>query len=438
MDTRTLSTDVARPAPIAQGERELSLDALRGLALLGILAMNVMTFAMPLAAYSNPTVLFAYEGRNKWAYAVIHTIFDMKMMALFSMLFGAGVVVWSTKARTREDVPRVRALWLRRMFWLLVIGMVHAWLIWEGDILVSYAICGLLVLWWLRRLPPGWLLAAAGGFFLVHLLLVAAQGFFVTMLFSESDGTSGWMSAEELAEARKGMKAFTDPTPEQVQEQLSAMRGSWMEVFRKRAGETFWFQLQGIPFFLFWRSSAMMLVGAALTKWGVFTGRRSARFYAVMACVGYALGVALIVAGVAFNTRHGFEIVSFNTQGAWFNILGSVPMALGHAGLVLWVVRAGVARALVSCLAAVGQMAFTNYLSHSVICSLVFYGFGLGLAGRLDRFEQFAYVVVPIWMAQLLWSSWWLARFRFGPMEWLWRSLTYNRWQPFRRDVSPA
>lgn len=113
-------------------------------------------------------------------------------------------------------------------------------------------------------------------------------------------------------------------------------------------------------------------------------------------------------------------------------------MALGHAGLVLWVVRAGVARALVSCLAAVGQMAFTNYLSHSVICSLVFYGFGLGLAGRLDRFEQFAYVVVPIWMAQLLWSSWWLARFRFGPMEWLWRSLTYNRWQPFRRDVSPA
>jgi uncharacterized protein len=428
-------------APVGQGERFASIDVLRGVALLGILAMNVMTFAMPMAAYSNPTVFTDHSGSNRVTYWIVHTVFDMKMMGLFSMLFGAGVVVWSRKAERPEDARRLRWLWLRRMWWLLVIGMVHAWLIWEGDILVSYAVCGLAVLWWLRRLPARWLLVAAGGFFLVHLLLSGAMAYNTWFLFSASDAAAGQreqalevgrLTAEQLAEQQEGMRGFLSPTEAETAEELDRLLGSWTEVFRGRAAFSFMMQAMFLPLFVFWRSSAMMLLGAALTKMGVLTGEQPARVYARLAAVGYGVGVPMVVGGLAFNDAHGFEVASYAFPGQWFNLVGAVPVMLGHTGLVLWLVKSGRLSSLTPALARVGQMAFTNYLMQSVLCSLIFYGWGLGMAGEFGRLGQ-ELVVLGIWAVEILWSEAWLSRYRFGPAEWLWRSLTYWTLQPMRR-----
>lgn len=433
--------DVLTPAPVRQSQRFESLDVLRGVALLGIFAMNVMTFAMPLAAYMNPAVYPEYAGTNRLVYWALHLGFDLKMMGLFSMLFGAGVVIWSRKATTRAETARLRWLWIRRMFWLLVIGMIHAWLIWEGDILVAYALCGLLVVWWLRRLPVLWLLVVGAVFFAVHLLLLAGQGWFTWMLFSESEAAaeirSQMMPAEDLAAAKEGMKAMMAPTQAQLAEQFAALRGDWLDVFEHRASMTLYMQAQGIPFWLFWRVTAMMLLGVALTKAGVLTGERSGRFYGLLALAGYAVGLPIVVAGILYNESHGFALAKYAGLGMSFNAIGAVPVMLGHVGLVLWILKRGWLSGLAHGLARVGQMAFTNYLAQSVLASIIFYGWGFGMAGELERLGQQA-VVWFVWVVQILWSIAWLQRFRFGPAEWLWRSLTYWEFQPMRREVAAA
>ncbi len=430
--------DSVQVAPVVQSQRFDSIDVLRGFALLGILAMNIMIFAMPMAAYSNPSVGPEYSGMNRATYWVVHTVFDLKMMGLFSMLFGAGVVIWSRKAETREEVARLRWLWIRRMGWLLVFGMIHAWLIWFGDILVAYALCGVLVVWWLRRLPPVWLIVIAVAFFGVHLLLLAGQGFQAWLIFSESPGAvemrSG-MTPEELARLVEGgeeMKLFMAPSVAQYAEQLAGLRGGWMENFEIRAGMAFYMQTVAFAFYIFWRVTAMMLLGVALTKLGVLTGERSAKFYAWLAVVGYLLGLPIVIGGILYNESKGFSLVTFAGLGMGFNVVGAVPVMLGHVGLVVWIVKRGWLKPVTTALARVGQMAFTNYLMQSVLASVIFYGFGFGLAGELNRLGQQG-VVWFIWAVQILWSVAWLSRFRFGPAEWLWRSLTYWKLQPMRR-----
>lgn len=424
-------------APLTTAERYEALDVLRGVAVLGILAMNIMVFAMPLAAYSNPTVYLPYEGVNRIVYPIVHVLFDLKMMGLFSMLFGAGVVVYANKAERGMPIARVRSLWLRRMFWLFVIGMVHAYGVWEGDILVAYALCGVIVLWWLRRLPPVWLLVCAAGFFAVHILLSIGHGvqawFFLNEATTPADVN---MTPEKFEEARVMLKEFFAPTQEQIDQTLSAFRGGWLDVFAARAEMASMFQTSGFIFFIFWRATSMMLLGAALTKWGVLTGLRSNRFYLLLMLIGYGVGLPLVVAGIIYNNSTGFDSRMYPLLGAQFNTVGSLPMALGHVGLIVWLLKSRLLGLLGRALAAAGRMALTNYLMQSVIAGLIFYGYGLGYYGRLDRLEM-ELVVVGIWVVELLWSVWWLRRFRFGPAEWLWRSLTYMRPQPMRVAHEP-
>lgn len=140
---------MVQPLPVSDPERIESLDVLRGFALLGILAMNIRAMAAPVGAYATPYAFFEYDGASRASYILTTVAFELKMMGLFSMLFGAGVLLYAAKPTESGRPPR--GLWFRRMFWLLVIGLVHAYLIWEGDILVPYALCGLLVLWWVRN-----------------------------------------------------------------------------------------------------------------------------------------------------------------------------------------------------------------------------------------------------------------------------------------------
>ena len=405
-----------QPAPVASADRLETLDVLRGFALLGILAMNIRAMAAPFGAYMYPYALFDYVGLNREAYIFTSTVFDLKMMGLFSMLFGAGVILYAAKSTESGKAPR--ALWFRRMFWLLVIGLGHAYLIWDGDILVPYALCGLLLLWWVRRLPA-WALAAGA----VGLLAIGA-------LLSLGHGAmwEGMSEAERAQEAEIWM-----PTRDQTATQLAHMLGSYPQVVAHRATFVLMSQTFYFAFFFFWRCGGMMLLGMALYKWGFLDGRRPARDYVRVAAICIPLGLALAWYGTVALERVRFLMPQRTTADLW-NYTGAVFASIGYAAALILLVERGAVARLRRALAAVGQMAFTNYLLQSVITSVVFLGWGFGLAGRFDYAQQLI-VVAAIWAFQLVVSQAWLGSYRFGPAEWLWRSLTYWQVQPMRRDT---
>ena len=406
------------PQPVDETERIETLDVLRGFALLGILAMNIRSFATPFAAYMNPTVMFDFSGLNRLAFLFTHVVFDFKMMTLFSMLFGAGVILYAGKRKSDGQPPT--GLWYRRMFWLLIIGLAHAYLIWLGDILVPYALCGMILLWWMRNRSPLMLMIVASVLIIIGGAFWAGRGVYLQ---------SNWnnLSSEEREEVNRELS----PTRKQLQTEIDAYRGDYAGIVRFRAADVFMFQTFFFVFFFVWRIGGVMLLGIALMKLRVLTGERSTHYYAVLAGIGYAVGLPLIFAGIMLSQRIQYRPPQsiFVDQ---FNYFGSVAVALAHAGLVIFLHKRNLLGPLRRPLAAVGRMAFSNYLMHSIICTTLFYGYGFGLFAKLDYAAQLV-IVVAIWIFQLIVSPIWLRHFLFGPMEWLWRSLTYWHLPPMRR-----
>ena len=409
---------MSHSAPLPSAHRLETLDVLRGFALLGILAMNVRIMAGPMGAYLYPLGLFEYAGANRTAYLLTNTFFDLKMMGLFSMLFGASVLLYA--AKSAGSVAALRSLWFRRMFWLLVIGLVHAYLIWSGDILVPYALCGMLLLWWVRRFSAPVLLAASSGVLLVGAGLAIAHG----------------LTWESMTDADRAQELeMMMPTAAQLAAQLDSMLASYAGVVAHRAPFVWLFQTLIFATFFFWRCSGMMLLGMALYKWGFLDGRRAASTYALVAAICLPVGLALAWYGAMALDRIRYVMPERTITDLW-NYTGAVLASVGYAALLILAVKRDVVRGLRRALATVGQMALSNYLLHSLLSSVLFLGWGFGLAGRLDYADQL-YYVGAVWIAQLIASPLWLARYRFGPMEWLWRSLTYWKWQPIRRDTHP-
>jgi uncharacterized protein len=405
---------MATPAPVSARDRIETLDVLRGFALLGILAMNIRAMAAPFGAYMYPYALFDFTGASRAAYIFTSVAFDLKMMGLFSMLFGVGVLLYADKPT--ETGKSLRSLWFRRMACLLLIGLIHAYLIWDGDILVPYALCGLLLLWWVRRLSARWLAAGAILMLLIGSLLTFGQG----------------LEWESMPEEERAQEAeFYMPTPEQTQKQLTAMLGSYPDVVRHRATFVLLAQTMFFVFFFFWRCGGMMLLGMALYKSGFLDGRRPVGLYAAVAAVAMPVGLALAWWGSAELERVRYAMPARAFRDVW-NYVGAVFASIGYAAAVILIVKRQAMPAIRRALAAVGQMALSNYLFHSIVTSFVFLGWGLGFAGRLDYAEQLVFVAA-VWLVQLIVSPLWLARFRFGPAEWLWRSLTYGERQPMRR-----
>ncbi len=401
-------------APTPAATRIASLDVLRGFAVLGILIVNIQGFARVFSAYMNPPSAGGFEGAEVWLWSVVYLFADTKFISIFSMLFGAGMAMMSDRMAARGAAGT--GLHYRRQFWLLVIGLAHAYLIWHGDILVAYALCGF-ILYPLRNLSPRRLLWIGG----------CAVAFLVALWGLTGLSVPAW-PAEDLAVAA----AEWSPPPEVQAAEIEAFRGTWTEQLRVRAPVALTVQTTAFLFLFLWRAGGLMLVGMALYRLGVLAASRSAAFYRRMAVVGLAAGLPLAAAGVAYKLHHEFAFEKAMFQGALFNYVGSVGVFFGYVALVMLAVRRGWFPGLQRRLAATGRMALTNYIAQSVICSLIFYGHGLGMfegvgaPGRLG-------IVVGIWVAQLLWSPWWLARFRFGPLEWFWRSLSYMKRQPLRR-----
>ncbi|MSU51072.1 MAG: DUF418 domain-containing protein [Opitutus sp.] len=416
-----------------------ALDTLRGFALLGILLMNIVGFGLYSRAYNNPTAAGGATGANLLIWAILHVLAEGKMRCLFSLVFGASMVIFTSRLEGRPDAGD---LYYRRTLWLLLFGIVHAYLLWQGDILYPYALCALALYPFRRMRPRTLILLGASG-------LVFLCGFNIVKGFLRMDSREKGQAAIAKAERKE---VLTDDEKE--------AKDDWEKLLTKRNPDAAALLKDAEPWhggFVSvvkargklvndWNSSpyyypgnfdiwGMMLLGMGLFKFGVLGARKSLGFYAWFAVIGYAVGISINSYTAWLNIRANFDPVV-----QWFSYtvydVGRLSIAFGHLGLIMILCQKGWLRFLTDRLGAVGQMAFTNYIMTSVICAFLFTGYGFGLYGRLERYQLY-YVVIAISIFQLIASPIWLRHFRFGPLEWCWRSLTYWKQPPFRL-VQPA
>ena len=397
--------------PTPPSDRIVSLDALRGLALLGILLINVWSFSMPEQTLLNPTIYAdgavygEFTGANYWAWAFSHVFAQNKFITLFSALFGAGILLFvDSKKEKGQDAVRLH---YRRTAILIAIGLAHAYLLWYGDILVAYGVTALVVVAF-RNLESRQL-AGAG---VVFLLFMPVTELLAAVSLGGDAVASQWAPSEAA-----------------LRQQVATYRGGWLEQLDHRVSSSFDRQTTGYVGGSFWQVGGTMLLGMALYRWGALTGERSAAFYRRLVALG-VVGLAITVAGVVYIEANDW---SADAALYWrqFVYAGSFPLAGGYLGLVMLYARRRPDGPVTRGLAAVGRTAFTNYLLQTVIATTVFYGHGLGLFGLVNRVEQLGFVA-GVWAVQIGLSVVWLNYYRFGPVEWVWRTLTYGERQPMR------
>ena len=400
--------------PLDREQRLLSIDVLRGVAVLWILSGNVYAFSMPLAAYVNPT---AYGDLRGWNYAYwffVYVFIEREYLEIFALLFGAGMVMMA--ARCDSVGLGSAGMHYRRMGLLLVLGLLHAHLLWYGDILYAYALCGMIVFLFRRR-GPTLLFVLAGIALLVPTLVYVV-----------------WHAVFQHADPQT-LQVFLDgwkPPAEEVAKEVAAYRGGWLEQARYRNPTALLCETWQFFADAGWRSGGMMLIGLALAKLDVLTARRSWKVYVLMVVFGLLLGLPVVLYGVRANFAVDWDGRYSSNLGMLYNYWGSLPIAFAWIGLIMLSCKAGLALGLQRRLAAVGQMALSNYLLQTVICTTLFYGHGFGLYGKLERTEQ-GMVALAVWIFLLVGSPLWLRWFQFGPVEWLWRAVTYLRWPAMRR-----
>ena len=400
--------------PTKPSERIIALDALRGFAILGILAMNIQSFADILAAYANPVAYENLIGLNKWIWILSHTFFSFKFMALFAMMFGAGIILMTQCAEAKGVSPA--KLHYRRNFWLLLFGLVHAYFVWMGDILAIYAVCGFVVYIFRKRSPR--LLIIIG------LILLAIP----SVMSIAGSAALPSLPVEIVAE----LKHQWGPPAEIVADEIASYQGGWWQQMRYRVPQSLEMHIFVFVVFSLWRVCGLMLWGMALFKLGVFTAERSKSFYGRFVLFGFLAGFPLVIYGIAQNFAHDWDFAYSMFIGTQFNYWGSLFVSLGYIGMVMFIAKSEWMPKVVNRFAAVGRMALTNYFMQTIICTTIFYGHGLGLFGQVERTGQ-VLIVLVVWAFQLIVSPLWLDHYRFGPFEWLWRSLTYWKLQPMRK-----
>jgi len=392
--------------PLDKAQRIVSLDLLRGVAVLGILLMNIQHFSMPTAAYINPTAFGDLTGLNKWVWIISDLLAHSKFMSIFSMLFGAGVLLFTK--RVEQKGMNSASLHYRRMGWLLLFGLMHGFLLWSGDILVTYSLCGML-LFLFRNKRPHILLRIALAFFIVPIL--------INLFFA-------WSMPYWSADVVKSTMESWKPEGQFIKHYLDVYRSGWVEQMELRVPGTIFMQTGLFFMSTFWRVMAMMLLGMVLYKWQVLSAERSRRFYTNMTITGLLTGLLLSAAGIFLNFKNQWTMEYSMFIGVQFNYLGSVGTALGYVGLIMLISKSTRLKRCIHVLSSVGRMAFSNYILMTLLATFIFYGHGLGLFGSVERIYQLM-ICVGIWMLLLIISPLWLKRFRFGPLERLWRDLTY-------------
>lgn len=400
-------------APVAAKDRFESLDVLRGVAVMGILMVNIQAFAMVWPAYQNPTAHMDFTGINQTAWFVQHVFFEMKFITLFSAMFGAGIILM-----TGDGPDSSTRVHYRRMLWLLVFGLVHAYALWFGDILFTYALAGMIVVLF-RRMSVGKLVF--WGLFwtaLTGLILVGLMASFM-------------MLPDTMGPADVGMGM----TPDQLEQQVAAYQAGWLDSRGYNAIVAVTSQLGVVAFG--GRIIGVMFLGMALFKSGFLLGQWPVARYAISAAIGLGLGVPLVWFGAEHALAAEFALGEMWVHTAT-NYAGSLLMAFGYAAVVMLICKAPVLALVRAPFRAAGRMAFTNYLTQSIAMVFIFVGApGLGLFGTMERIEQ-VQLVIAVWAVQLIVSVLWLQAFRYGPFEWLWRALTYGKLHPILKERAGA
>jgi uncharacterized protein len=383
----------------------MALDATRGLAVMGILLMNIISFAMPSEAYVNPAAWAPNTSADLATWAVMAVLVDGKMRGLFSILFGASMLMVIDRADAKGENGLL--VHRKRMFWLLIFGLIHAYFIWYGDILMTYALCGLITVALVHEAGSTlfkWAAALLGGSYLFWAILI---GF----------------SINEFPLV---------PDVKAVAREVSAYRGGYADILAFR----FVGDHASLPFAIFASAAletiGLLFLGMALFKNGFLTGQWDANRYARLARWFYFIGIPPLVGVAAYAWANGFAVRTLLILDHAIVPPFRLAVTLGHAALAMVVIKRFADTPLMRHIVAAGRTAFTNYLGTSVLMTTLFYGYGAGLYGHLSRWQ--VYLVVPfVWIIMLAWSKPWLERFHYGPLEWLWRSLVRRELQAMIR-----
>jgi uncharacterized protein len=397
----------AQPAPVAAAQRIVTLDVLRGAAVLGILAVNAAAFALPMMAIemsSSPSPFPAEANASGVAQWVVAVFFRQKFVTLFSLLFGVSIFLVGGEG---GDAAKERVL-RRRLLFLALFGLIHGAAFWYGDILLLYAWSGLFVMM-MRSMPAKRLIWIGAG---ATVALATLQAGLMLLAANFPEAMSGGGASDGAVAAA-----------------IAAYQSGWADAALENLKA--WAISQGMSLLMYVFSTIpLMMLGMGLFKAGFFHGRIPTRVYAMLIAGG---AVVLAVLGVLewMEIQAGPEV---EATGGWAMAVASYPLiiTLGYASALILATTRGVGW-LRRALAPVGRMAFTNYLTQTLIMTTIFYmPWGPRLFGQVDYPMQWA-IVVGVWALQLIWSPMWLSRFTMGPFEWLWRRLSYGRDLPLRR-----
>ena len=405
--------------------RLVTLDAMRGFAVMGILAMNIVAFAMPEMAYVSPKAYGGETSSDIAAWAIGFLLFDGKMRGLFSILFGASMLLIIDRAETSGQNPRT--VHYRRMAWLAVFGLCHYFFIWWGDILFLYAAIGCIAFgfrhWDARRLIK-W----AIGLFTLGTVLTSL--FFGAQLAVASAADN---PASPMAEAGRDVRDEYAKIDGEVTEELALYRGPYLPILGSRL-DTAINPFIGVLMTLL-ETLPLMMLGMALFRNGFLTGAWAAADYRRTARRWLPPGVLLTLLVGWLQWRSGFDyIVGINAFMGWAGP-GRLMMTIAYAALLILLIQRLGASAWIARVAATGRAAFSNYLGTSIVMTTIFYGYGLGYFGDVGRWTLYLFCLA-MWAVMLLWSKPWLDRYRYGPLEWLWRSLARGQFQPMRKSSS--
>lgn len=447
MESGKVTTEGSNPSPLVQSERIIILDSLRGIAILGILLMNIPGFGLPYIQAFDLTIKNELTGWNFRSWLFIDGLVEGSMRGLFSMLFGAGMILFISRLAKKQEGLITAEIYFRRQIWLLIFGLVNAYIfLWFWDILFMYAVCGML-LFAFRRLPARKLLIAS----IVCLALTTAREN-RDLYKDKSDIRKGERIAKldttkvKLNDDQKeklgnmtGMKEKSTPESKQkrYEKQLRKGKGNLEEVYEQNSSIGAKGHTVALYYFLIWDILTFMFLGMAFYKYGILTGQHPIKTYAGLMIGGLAIGLLLSyfrlseILHYKFNRFEATKNIAFE-----YYEISRFFRSVGIFGFIMVLYKSGLFKWFFALMRPVGQMAFSNYLMQSIICGLYFFGVGFGKYGSLQRYELY-YVVLVVWAFQIIFSHIWLRFFRFGPFEWLWRSLTYWKRQPFLRDHEP-
>lgn len=427
-------------APTQTKERITLLDSLRGIAVLGILIMNIPFFGLPDPAGYNPIALNEIGTINEKIFIVVNGYLDGTQRAIFSMLFGAGILLFISRLEARADGMKPADYFIRRQLWLLVFGLFNAYLLlWPGDILFPYAVCGI-ILFVFRKLNAKGLIFAA---FICLILMTIRENIdlYRTKQKIYKGEKAQLISANQRTEEQKDEiaalnKMKEESNPESVKTEmnhiLKKMKGSFFDAYDYFKDLNYKIE-SSFVLIKIWDILIFMFLGMAFFKTGILTGEASSKFYWGLLLIGLSLGGFLswyYFKDVVRFQYNQFEIVR-NTSFKFYEI-ARATRSLGFFALLLLLYKSGLVTWLFNLMKPVGQMAFTNYLTQSFFCNLFFLGAGFDMIGSFDRKGVYLFMLI-VWVVQIIWSHLWLRYFRYGPLEWCWRSLTYWEIQPMRK-----